>query len=201
MGQGLSLLVTALQITNCMPRAGPFTRRQHKLCAMLDIGREPCAGIIIGMLLFGAVGDLMGRRLGSICTACTMLLGAAMLTAQDGATPKGFTVFYIISQFVFGWASPPRRRRTSVWGPPHGPCCRGLACRALPGRRQPSAVWVHGEKGAPPCASAHMMTPCRAYCKALAPCMCSDPSVISGALTCMGLLPELSRKSPIWLRL
>ena len=60
------------------------------------------AGIILGMCLFGAIGDTIGRRMGSIGTACIMLLGAALLISQDGASPKGFTVFYIISQFVFG---------------------------------------------------------------------------------------------------
>ncbi len=60
------------------------------------------AGTILGMCLFGAVGDRIGRRMGSIGTACVMLLGAAMLIAQAAGSPKGFTVFYIISQFVFG---------------------------------------------------------------------------------------------------
>ena len=63
---------------------------------------EHHAGIILGMCLFGAIGDRIGRKWGSTGTACTMLLGAALLIAQDGASPKGFTVFYIISQFVFG---------------------------------------------------------------------------------------------------
>ena len=54
------------------------------------------------MCLFGAIGDTIGRRIGSIGTACTMLLGAAMLISQAAGSPKGFTVFYIISQFVFG---------------------------------------------------------------------------------------------------
>ncbi len=54
------------------------------------------------MCLFGAIGDTIGRRMGSISTACIMLLGAALLISQDGASPKGFTVFYIISQYVFG---------------------------------------------------------------------------------------------------
>lgn len=133
------------------------------------IGCMPCAGIIIGMLLFGAIGDLMGRRLGSICTACTMLLGAAMLTAQDGATPKGFTVFYIISQFVFGWASPsgaldpcagPRRER-----------CRKLACTELAGGGQPTAqasAWRDGpQRGA-----SHQLTySCGTICRALVSCV------------------------------
>lgn len=111
----------------------------------LYVGCVPCAGIIIGMLLFGAIGDLMGRRLGSICTACTMLLGAAMLTAQDGATPKGFTVFYIISQFVFGWASP-----QAPWTPAQGLGASGAdswpaQCWRAVGSRQPRPV--HGEMG------------------------------------------------------
>ena len=63
--------------------------------------------IICGMCLLGAVGDRIGRKWGSVMTASIMLLGAAMLTASDGATPKGFTVMFLISQFVFGFEVPP----------------------------------------------------------------------------------------------
>ena len=76
--------------------------------------------IICGMMLLGVIGDSIGRKWGSVTTACIMLLGAAMLTATDGATPKGFTVMYLISQFVFGFEAPP---------------CHARACmRCLPAR-------------------------------------------------------------------
>ena len=54
------------------------------------------------MCLLGAIGDRIGRRKGSITTASIMLVGAIMLTVQNGVTMKGFTVMYMISQLVFG---------------------------------------------------------------------------------------------------
>lgn len=60
------------------------------------------AGIILGMCLLGAIGDRIGRKRGSMTTACIMIVGAVMLTVMNGATSRGFTVMYMISQFVFG---------------------------------------------------------------------------------------------------
>ena len=54
------------------------------------------------MCFLGAIGDKIGRKRGSITTASIMLLGAIMLKVMNGATPKGFTIMYIISQLVFG---------------------------------------------------------------------------------------------------
>ena len=56
----------------------------------------------MGMCLLGAIGDKIGRRKGSITTACIMIFGAIMLTVNNGITSKGFTIMFMISQFVFG---------------------------------------------------------------------------------------------------
>ena len=154
-------------------------------------GFVPCAGIIIGMLLFGAIGDLMGRRLGSICTACTMLLGAAMLTAQDGATPKGFTVFYIISQFVFGWVPP-----GGVLHPCAGPIwepCKDLACTVLAGDGQSTArAGAWHEKPQPGASPLLMRFFCESICRALASRVCSG-SLSKGSLLICQEGPRISK--------
>lgn len=72
------------------------------------------AGIILGMCLLGAIGDRIGRRKGSITTASIMLFGALMLTVQNGVTMKGFTIMYMISQFVFGWGPPGLHARLAI---------------------------------------------------------------------------------------
>jgi hypothetical protein len=74
-----------------------------------------CPGIIMGMTLLGVIGDTIGRKWGSVTTASIMLLGAAMLTATNGVTAKGFTIMYLISQMVFGC----------------GPCCHAIPLELL----------------------------------------------------------------------
>jgi MFS family permease len=59
------------------------------------------------MTVLGFLGDRIGRKWGSVCTACIMLLGATMLTCSNGANPKGFTVMFLVSQCVFGCARQP----------------------------------------------------------------------------------------------
>ncbi len=60
-------------------------------------------GIIIGMVLMGFVGDFVGRKWGSVTTACVMFIGGILLTCLDGVNEKGFAINYIIAQFVFGF--------------------------------------------------------------------------------------------------
>ena len=74
----------------------------HRTQRLSDDTRLASAGIILGMCLLGAIGDRIGRKRGSMTTASIMIVGAVMLTVMNGATSKGFTVMYMISQFVFG---------------------------------------------------------------------------------------------------
>lgn len=68
------------------------------------------AGIVAGMILFGFFADKLGRRLGSILTNSTMLLGAIFLTAAspapfemgDSAACEQFFWWIFASYFVFG---------------------------------------------------------------------------------------------------
>lgn len=60
-------------------------------------------GIILGMCTLGYLGDKIGRKWGSVFTASIMFIGAILLVATDAPTDKGFVIFYIISQFTFGY--------------------------------------------------------------------------------------------------
>ncbi len=60
-------------------------------------------GIILGMGLMGYVGDMIGRKWGSVTTACVMFVGGVLLTCLDGVNEKGLAIMYIVAQFVFGF--------------------------------------------------------------------------------------------------
>lgn len=65
----------------------------------------PCIQILIclcslclavqGMLFLGYVGDLIGRKWGSVLTASLMTLGALLLVASDGTTVRRGSVLFI----------------------------------------------------------------------------------------------------------
>ncbi|KAL3156851.1 hypothetical protein ABBQ38_001120 [Trebouxia sp. C0009 RCD-2024] len=78
----------------------------HKTCGK-TITQIPdyiqIVGIILGMCTLGYLGDKIGRKWGSVFTASIMLVGAILLTATDAPTDRGFVIFYIISQFTFGY--------------------------------------------------------------------------------------------------
>ena len=54
-------------------------------------------GIMIGMLVWGCLGDITGRKWGSRCVAAIMLSGCLLLTFTPWATsgPTYFTYFLI----------------------------------------------------------------------------------------------------------
>eukprot|EP00891_Asterochloris_glomerata_P003210 jgi/Astpho2/3210/Aster-05736 len=60
-------------------------------------------GIILGMVTLGFIGDRIGRKWGSVTTASLMLLGAILLVSTSSPSEKGFVIFFIVSQFVFGY--------------------------------------------------------------------------------------------------
>ena len=60
-------------------------------------------GIILGMGLMGYVGDMIGRKWGSVTTACVMFVGGILLTCLDGVNENGLAIMYIVAQFVFGF--------------------------------------------------------------------------------------------------
>lgn len=60
------------------------------------------AGIIVGQILVGILGDWLGRRWGLIQDAVIMLLGLIMLTAAWGTTLNGWVICYTWSLFIYG---------------------------------------------------------------------------------------------------
>lgn len=59
------------------------------------------AGIIAGMLIFGAMADHLGRLWGSRCTAGLMLLGGIMCVVSFGIDLTGQFIMFCISIFLF----------------------------------------------------------------------------------------------------
>ncbi|KAF2750607.1 putative MFS phosphate transporter [Sporormia fimetaria CBS 119925] len=60
------------------------------------------AGIIVGQILVGIVGDWLGRRFGLIQDAVIMFVGLLMLTAAWGVTQNGWVICYVWALFFYG---------------------------------------------------------------------------------------------------
>jgi len=60
------------------------------------------AGIMVGQILVGILGDWVGRRWGLIQDAALMLLGLIMLTASWGTTLNGWVICYAWCLFIYG---------------------------------------------------------------------------------------------------
>jgi MFS family permease len=67
-----------------------------------SISYTQVGGIICGQLFLGFTADRIGRKLGSILTATTMLIGAILITASDGPTVNDQFIMFTIVQFIFG---------------------------------------------------------------------------------------------------
>lgn len=59
------------------------------------------AGIITGMLLFGALADRLGRLWGSRCTVSLMLFGGILTVSSFGANLTGQFIMFCVSIFIF----------------------------------------------------------------------------------------------------
>ena len=56
-------------------------------------------GIMAGMLIWGFLGDITGRKWGSRCVATIMLSGCTLLTFSPYAgSPFGYFVFFMVAQ-------------------------------------------------------------------------------------------------------
>ncbi len=56
-------------------------------------------GIIAGMLLWGFLGDITGRKWGSTSVAAIMLTGCILLTFSALApSPNGYLVYFLVAQ-------------------------------------------------------------------------------------------------------
>ncbi|KAK9843894.1 hypothetical protein WJX84_006388, partial [Apatococcus fuscideae] len=59
-------------------------------------------GILMGQLIFGFMGDWIGRRPTMLIDMSVILLGVVMLVVSNGTTEQGWVVMYAIAQWVFG---------------------------------------------------------------------------------------------------
>lgn len=82
---------------NCW--AAPYTRCNETWTQALTY--LEVAGIIVGQILVGFIGDYIGRRWGLIQDAAIMFVGLLMLTAAWGVTLNGWVICYAWSLFFY----------------------------------------------------------------------------------------------------
>ncbi|OXV06083.1 hypothetical protein Egran_06149 [Elaphomyces granulatus] len=108
-GAGLGLegyvLFSIGNVTPLLAAAFPACWSKYTICN-LDwinaLGYLEIAGIIVGQILVGFLGDWVGRRWGLIQDATIMFLGLIMLTAAWGVTQNGWVICYAWSLFFYG---------------------------------------------------------------------------------------------------
>jgi len=108
-GAGLGLegyvLFSIGNITPLLAAAFPACWSKNTICNINWInalGYLEIAGIIVGQILVGFLGDWIGRRWGLIQDATIMFLGLLMLTAAWGVTQNGWVICYAWSLFFYG---------------------------------------------------------------------------------------------------
>jgi MFS family permease len=60
------------------------------------------AGIIVGQVSVGIIGDWLGRRWGLLQDCTIMLIGLVLLTGSGGTTLNGWVICYALSLFIYG---------------------------------------------------------------------------------------------------
>ncbi|KAN0076469.1 Major facilitator superfamily domain containing protein [Elaphomyces granulatus] len=108
-GAGLGLegyvLFSIGNVTPLLQAAFPACWSKNTICNLNWInalGYLEIAGIIVGQILVGFLGDWLGRRWGLIQDATIMFLGLIMLTAAWGVTQNGWVICYAWSLFFYG---------------------------------------------------------------------------------------------------
>lgn len=69
---------------------------------LIDELRNAPAGIILGMLSLGFLGDVIGRMWGSRLTISIMAVGAVLLTGAYGSSDAQFLAVFLFSLFFYG---------------------------------------------------------------------------------------------------
>ncbi|KAL3162223.1 hypothetical protein ABBQ32_009926 [Trebouxia sp. C0010 RCD-2024] len=59
-------------------------------------------GILIGQLMFGVMGDWIGRKATMLIDMSVILIGVILLTVSNGPTINGWVIMYAWAQFIFG---------------------------------------------------------------------------------------------------
>jgi len=108
-GAGLGLegyvLFSIGNVTPLLAAAFPDCWKTNKICDLNwqnALGYLEIAGIIVGQILVGFLGDWIGRRWGLIQDATIMFIGLVMLTAAWGVTQNGWVICYAWSLFFYG---------------------------------------------------------------------------------------------------
>jgi MFS family permease len=78
-----------------------YTECSANLIASVDY--LEIAGIILGQLIVGIIGDWIGRRWGMIQDVVIMFFATVLLTAMWGKTLAGWIAMYVVSLFIYGF--------------------------------------------------------------------------------------------------
>lgn len=88
----------SIEAPNCWGGQEPFTCNQNTVENVQNI---EISAIIVGMLTFGFVADVIGRKWGSRLTMAIMLVGACLLTGAYGPTDQIFLSVFCFSLFFY----------------------------------------------------------------------------------------------------
>ncbi|EEA20997.1 hypothetical protein TMatcc_001001 [Talaromyces marneffei ATCC 18224] len=107
-GAGLLLegyvLFSVSTVQSLLADAFPDCWSRHQTCNVNWINALTyleIAGIMVGQILVGYLGDMIGRRWGLIQDATIMFVGLLMLTAAYGVTENGWVICYAWSLFFY----------------------------------------------------------------------------------------------------
>ncbi|KAJ5684239.1 uncharacterized protein N7477_000584 [Penicillium maclennaniae] len=107
-GAGLGLegyvLFSISNVSSLFKESFPECWDKKKVCSanwIAAVNYMEVAGIIVGQLLVGVLGDWIGRRWGLIQDAAIMFVGLIMLTASWGVTQNGWVICYAWSLFFY----------------------------------------------------------------------------------------------------
>ncbi|RAO70158.1 uncharacterized protein BHQ10_006170 [Talaromyces amestolkiae] len=107
-GAGLLLegyvLFSVSNVQSLLSAAFPDCWKNHTTCNAQWINSLTyleIAGIMVGQVLVGYLGDMIGRRWGLIQDATIMFVGLLMLTAAYGVTENGWVICYAWSLFFY----------------------------------------------------------------------------------------------------
>ncbi|PSC68539.1 proton phosphate symporter [Micractinium conductrix] len=90
--------VTAPACWECQPEEAACTCNQTTVDNVKNV---EISGVILGMLSFGFVADVMGRKWGSRLTMLIMFVGACLLTGAYGPTDQAFLSVFCFSLFFY----------------------------------------------------------------------------------------------------
>ncbi|KAL4458363.1 hypothetical protein ABPG75_013228 [Micractinium tetrahymenae] len=88
----------AVEMPNCFGEAEPHSCNQETVSNIQNI---EIGAIIVGMLGFGFVADIVGRKWGSRLTMLIMFVGACLLTGAYGPTDQVFLSVFCFSLFFY----------------------------------------------------------------------------------------------------